>query len=104
VQFKSWKELLRNSLSSNSKTRESVEKFQDSNLPPGPASTRENMTYNDDGTIMLFPPNEIGSRFVLSKQNPNNLKNVTTNTQTLIIASPRKKIEISNFGRHFLVK
>ena len=93
MQFKSWKELLRNSLSSNSKTRESVEKFQDSNLPPGPASTRENMTYNDDGTIMLFPPNEIGSRFVLSKQNPNNLKNVTTNTHNSFAKKKDRNIE-----------
>jgi hypothetical protein len=93
VQFKSWKELLRNSLSSNSKTRESVEKFQDSNLPPGPASTRENMTYNDDGTIMLFPPNKIGSRFVLSKQNPNNLKNVTTNTHNSFAKKKDRNIE-----------
>ena len=67
-------------------------------MPPGPASTRENMTYNDDGAIVLFPPNEKGSRFVLSKQNPNNLKNVTTNTH---ITSPRKKKENIEFWKAF---
>ena len=52
--------------------------------------------YNNDDTIMLYPANEYGSYFVLGKQNPNNLKNFTTDSHSLFVQKKEGNIEYWN--------
>src|SRR5215207_6053952 len=48
---------------------------------------------NNDGTIMLFPPNENGSYFTLGEQNPNTLKNFTTDSHKEFVQKKETNIQ-----------
>ena len=51
---------------------------------------------NNDGTIMLFAPNEYGSYFILGEQNPNNLKNFTTDSHNEFVRKKEGNIQYWN--------
>jgi len=48
---------------------------------------------NNDGTIMLFPPNENGSYFMLGEQNPNKLKNFKTDSHNKFVQKKEGHIQ-----------
>ena len=48
---------------------------------------------NNDGTIMLFPPNENGSYFTLGEQDPNTLKNFTTDSHKEFVQKKETNIQ-----------
>src|SRR5215211_2461196 len=48
---------------------------------------------NNDGTITLFPPNENGSYFILDEQNPNKLKNFTTDSHNEFVRKKEGNIQ-----------
>jgi hypothetical protein len=52
--------------------------------------------YNDDDTIMLYPADQYGSYFVLGKQNPNNLKNFTTDSHGVFVQKKERNIQYWN--------
>jgi hypothetical protein len=103
MQFGNWKEWINKFVKNNNK-----EKLQEPStlLLPSTTSTellqssqvltRENVTYNSDGTVRLFQTNENGSCFVLHKQNPNNLKNFTTDSHYQFVKKKERNIEYWN--------
>jgi hypothetical protein len=48
---------------------------------------------DNDGNIMLFPPNKNGSYFMLGEQNPNNLKNFTTDSHNEFVRRKETNIQ-----------
>ena len=95
MQFGNWKEwmdkLVKNENNENNENnnKEKAEELQEpltqisssiDLLQPSQEIARESVTYNNDGTVRLFPTNKNGSYFILGKQNPNNLKNFTTDS------------------------
>jgi hypothetical protein len=108
MQFGSWKEWAKKYIKNdNNKKEKPEEELQDSSssspssaapsstelLQPSKVLTRENATYNNDGTVRLFPTNKNGSYFVLEKQNPNNLKNFTTDSHNKFVKKKEGNIE-----------
>src|SRR5919107_223940 len=102
MQFSSWKEWINKFVNNNNK--EKAEELQDPSIPfplttsaellqPSQMLTRENITYNRDMTVMLFPTNKNGSYFVLGKQNPNNVKNFTTDSHNEFVKKKERNIE-----------
>jgi hypothetical protein len=104
MQFTNWKEWVKKYIIKNDNNKEKPKKLQDISIPipstrstellqPNQVLTRENVTYNKDGTVRLFPTNENGSYFVLGKQNPNNLKNFTTDSHNKFVKQKERNIE-----------
>jgi hypothetical protein len=63
-------------------------------LQPSQEIARENVIYNNnDGTIRLFPTDKNGSYFILDKQNPNDLKNFTTDSHNEFVKKKEGNIE-----------
>jgi hypothetical protein len=104
MQFSSWKEwinkFVKNDNNKNEKPEEQEQ--QDHSTPlastellqPSQEIIRENAIYNNnDGTIRLFPTNKNGSYFILGKQNPNNLKNFTTDSHNEFVKKKERNIE-----------
>jgi hypothetical protein len=101
MQFGNWKEWINKFVNNNNK--EKAEELQDPSIPfpsssaellhPSQMLIRENITYNRDRTVMLFPTNKNGSYFVLGKQNPNNLKNFTTDSRNEFVKKKERNIE-----------
>jgi hypothetical protein len=87
MQFGNWKEWINKFVKNDDNNKEKVEELQEplthisssiELLQPTQEIVRESVSYNNDGTVRLFPTNKNGSYFILGKQNPNNLKNFTT--------------------------
>ncbi|MCD6036171.1 MAG: hypothetical protein K0S67_55 [Nitrososphaeraceae archaeon] len=104
MQFGNWKKLINKFVKNNNDKKEKPEELQDASstaasststelLPPSQEITRKNVTYNNDGTVRLFPINKNGSYFVLGKQNPNNLKNFTTDSHNEFVKKRERNIE-----------
>ena len=105
MQFGIWKEWINKFVKNNNK--EKSEELQDPSTPlPSTTSTellqssqvltRKNVIYNKDGTVRLFQTNKNGSHFVLNKQNPNNLKNFTTDSHNEFVKKKERNIEYWN--------
>jgi hypothetical protein len=107
MQFGNWKEWINKFVKNNNKEK-SKEKLQEPSTPllssttstellqSSQVLTRENVTYNSDGTVRLFQTNKNGSCFVLHKQNPNNLKNFTTDSHYEFVKKKERNIEYWN--------
>jgi hypothetical protein len=102
MQFSSWKEWIKKYLKNDNKNEKPEEEEQDPStslassmelLQPSQEIARENVIYNNDGTIRLFPTNKNGSYFILGKQNPNNLKNFTTDSHNEFVKKKERNIE-----------
>jgi hypothetical protein len=107
MQFSSWKEwikkYLKNDNNYNNNKNEKPEEEQDPSTPlasstellqPSQEIARENVIYNNnDGTIRLFPTDKNGSYFILDKQNPNDLKNFTTDSHNEFVKKKEGNIE-----------
>jgi hypothetical protein len=107
MQFSSWKEwikkYLKNDNNYNNNKNEKPEEEQDPSTPlasstellqPSQEIARENVIYNNnDGTIRLFPTDKNGSYFILDKQNPNDLKNFTTDSHNEFVKKKERNIE-----------
>jgi len=107
MQFSSWKEWIKKYLKNDNNYNNKNEKHEEEQQYPStplPSSTellqpsqeiiRENVIYNNnDGTIRLFPANKNGSYFILGKQNPNNLKNFTTDSRNEFVKKKEGNIE-----------
>jgi len=104
MQFGNWKKLINKFVKNNNDKKEKPEELQDpSSTAPSSTSTellqpsqeiaRENVIYNNDGTTRLFPTNKNGSYFILGKQNPNNLKNFTTDSHNEFVKKKEGNIE-----------
>jgi hypothetical protein len=107
MQFSSWKEWIKKYLKKDNNYNNKNEKHEEEQQYPStplPSSTellqpsqeiiRENVIYNNnDGTIRLFPTNKNGSYFILGKQNPNNLKNFTTDSHNEFVKKRERNIE-----------
>jgi hypothetical protein len=108
MQFSSWKEWIKkytkNDKDYNNNNNEKPEgEQQDPSSAAPPSSTellqpsqeitRESVICNNDGTVRLFPTNKNGSHFVLGKQNPNNLKNFTTDSHNEFVKKKERNIE-----------
>jgi hypothetical protein len=109
MQFGNWKEWINKFFKNNNNKKEKPkEELQEPSAPPLPSSpstellqssqvpTRENVTYNKDGTVRLFQTNKNGSYFLLGKQNPNNLKNFTTDSHYEFVKKKERNIEYWN--------
>jgi hypothetical protein len=109
MHFSSWKQWIKRSLKNNNNDEHKPEKLQKgSTQQPQQLSSREllhprslltkeeNISYNKDNTIMLFPANEDGSYFVLGNQNPNNLTNFTTDSRSIFVRKKERNIEYWN--------
>src|SRR5215211_1092089 len=108
MQFSSWKEWIKKHLkndndNNNKNEKPEEEEQQDPSTPlasstellqPSQEIARENVIYNNnDGTIRLFPTNKNGSYFILGKQNPNKLKNFTTDSRNEFVKEKEGNIE-----------
>ena len=107
MQFSSWKEWIKKYLKNDNNYNNKNEKHEEEQQYPStplPSSTellqpsqeiiRENVIYNNnDGTIRLFTTNKNGSYFILDKQNPNNLKNFTTDSRNEFVKEKEGNIE-----------
>ena len=107
MQFNSWKEWIKkytkNDKEYNKKNEKPEEELQDpfstslrsssELLQPSQEITRESVICNNDGTARLFLTNKNGSHFVLGKQNPNNLKNFTTDSHNEFVKKKEGNIE-----------
>ncbi len=104
MQFGNWKKLINKFVKNNNDKKEKPEELQGASstassststelLPPSQEITRKNVTYNNDGTVRLFPTNKNGSYFVLGKQNPNKLKNFTTDSHNEFVKEKEGNIE-----------
>jgi hypothetical protein len=106
MQFSSWKEWIKKYLKNDNNYNDKNEKpeeeqQQDPSTPlpstellqPSQERIRENVSYNIDGTIRLFPTNKNGSYFILGKQNPNKLKNFTTDSHNEFVKKRERNIE-----------
>lgn len=107
MQFGNWKKWINKFVKNNNNDKkEKSEELQDPSsttaapsststelLPPSQELTRNNFTYNNDGTVRLFPINKYGSHFILGNQNPNNLKNFTTDSHNEFVKKKERNIE-----------
>jgi hypothetical protein len=109
MQFGNWKEWINKFVKNenndnNNNNKEKADELHDPSIPfplttsaellqPSQMLTRENITYNRDRTVMLFPTNKNGSYFVLGKQNPNILKTFTTDSHNEFVKKKERNIE-----------
>ena len=102
MSFSTWKDLIRRILYRNNDEKQKIKDTLHMTAKPAilHSKTKSELSIGNaickDGTIMLYPTNTNGSQFILDKQNPNNLKNFTTDSHYRFVKKKENDIEFWN--------